>query len=176
MPPFGYDLLYHDSHGTPLRRVRWTENGDKEIYSASGKLERELPRGERFASSQKDRAKLIPSLPERISIIQRIFSLYVESGVGFKTIAEVLNSEEIPTPRNGNWKNRTSTGWTIGTIREILVNPAYSGDLAYNRRTNGKFHRISTRAGGGEIPISAKIAWRKTPKRTGSWCRTATSR
>jgi len=143
VPPFGYDLLYHDSSGTPIRRIRWTENGDKEIYSPDGKRERELPRGERFASSQKDRAKLIPSLPERVTIIQRIFSLYVEKGMGFKSIAEALNSEGGPTPRNGNWKNRTSTGWTIGTIREILVNPAYSGDLAYNRRTDGKFHRIS---------------------------------
>jgi len=142
-PPYGYDLLYHDSNGTPLRRIRWTESGDKEIYSPDGKLERVLPRGERFASSQKDRGRLVRSLPERVKIIRRIFSLYVEKGMGFKSIAAVLNSEEIPTPRNGNWKKRTSKGWTIGTIREILVNPAFSGDLAYNRRTDGKFHRIS---------------------------------
>jgi DNA invertase Pin-like site-specific DNA recombinase len=44
-PGYGYDLLYADSSGRPYQRVRWLENGDKEIYDAAGKLTRILPRG-----------------------------------------------------------------------------------------------------------------------------------
>jgi hypothetical protein len=32
--------------------------------------------------------------------------------------------------------------WSVGTIRAILRNPAYRGDLVWNRRTFAKFHRV----------------------------------
>jgi len=39
--------------------------------------------------------------------------------------------------------------WSVGTIRAILKNPAYKGDLVWNRRTLAKFHRVK-----GGIPDS----------------------
>ena len=53
-PPFGYDLLYHDSTGKPYHRVRWLESGDKEVYDTIGKLTRVVPRGERLTASKRD--------------------------------------------------------------------------------------------------------------------------
>lgn len=33
--------------------------------------------------------------------------------------------------------------WTDTTIRAILVNPIYPGDMVWNRRTDARFHRIN---------------------------------
>ncbi len=41
------------------------------------------------------------------------------------------------------WSHIYSGLWTDSTIRSILVNPIYAGDMIWNRRTDGRFHRIS---------------------------------
>ncbi len=148
-PPFGYDLLYVDSAGAAYQRVRWTSNGDKEIYSPEGKLIRVLPRGECLSTSKKDRGQLVLSSADRIEIVGRIFREYVELGRGFRTVADGLNRDGIPSPRDGNWSSNTHSKWSIGTIRAILRNPAYRGDTVWNRRTFAKFHRLS---GGVAVP------------------------
>src|SRR5207249_1343191 len=66
--PFGYDLEYRDSTGRPYQRVRWLENGDKEIRDPEGKLTRLLPRGESLNTSKRDTGHLVPSTPERIAV------------------------------------------------------------------------------------------------------------
>ncbi|TET33106.1 MAG: hypothetical protein E3J72_17850 [Planctomycetota bacterium] len=39
--------------------------------------------------------------------------------------------------------SRRSDGlWSAGTIRDILRNPTYTGDLVWNRRASGKIHKI----------------------------------
>jgi DNA invertase Pin-like site-specific DNA recombinase len=141
-PPYGYDLLYHDSTGSPYQQVRWLENGDKEIFDTAGKLIRMLPRGERLNTSKRDIAKLVPSLPQRIAIVQRIFKDCVDLGIGHRSIADRLNKDGIPSPRNGNWSSNTRAKWSLSTVRAILRNPAYRGDTVWNRRTFAKFHRV----------------------------------
>ncbi len=141
-PPYGYDLLYSDSNGRPYQRVRWTETGDKEVFTRDGQLLRVVPRGQRLSVSKQDRACLIPSSQERIEVIRRIFRAYTEHGHGFRTIVEHLNREGIVSPRDGNWSENTHAAWSAGTIRAILKNPAYRGDLVWNRRTFAKFHRV----------------------------------
>jgi DNA invertase Pin-like site-specific DNA recombinase len=144
-PPYGYDLMYYTSAGVPFQQVRWLESGDKEVYDPAGKLIRVLPRGERLSSSKQEHARLVPSLPARVAIIQRIFHEYVELGRGVRSIAEGLNRDGIPSPRDGNWSTNTHASWSQGTIRSIVRNPVYRGDLFWNRRTFGKFNRV----GGG---------------------------
>jgi hypothetical protein len=46
-------------------------------------------------------------------------------------------------PRNSQWSQIYRGKWTDTTIRAILVNPLYIGDMVWNRRTDGRFHRIS---------------------------------
>ncbi len=147
-PPYGYDLFYHNSTGRPYQRVRWLESGDKEIYEPDGRLIRVLPRGERLNTSKRDIAKLVPSTPERVAIIKRIFNEYVKLGRGCKSIADHLNRGGIPSPRDGKWSANTHSKWSLSTIRAIVRNPAYRGDTVWNRRTFAKFNRVT--AGGAK--------------------------
>ena len=84
--------------------------------------------------------------------------MYTDLGKGFKSVAQALNEESVPTPRGPAWSHIYSGKWTDTTIRAILVNPQYVGDLVWNRRTDGRFHRIQEgraaplrRAGGPRI-------------------------
>ena len=141
-PPYGYDLVYHDSTGRPYQHVRWLESGDREIYDLEGRLTRIVPRGDRSGAGTSGVAKMVPSTPDRIAVIQRIFASCVDLGIGCKSIAAALNRDGIPSPRDGNWSANAKAKWSLGTIREIIRNPAYRGDTCWNRRTFAKFHRL----------------------------------
>ena len=141
-PPYGYDLVYHDSTGRPYQHVRWLESGDREIYDLDGRLVRIVPRGDRSGAGTSGVAKLVPSTPERVAVIRRIFASCVELGRGCKSIAAGLNADGVPSPRDGNWSSNAKAKWSLSTIREIIRNPAYRGDTAWNRRTFAKFHRL----------------------------------
>lgn len=141
-PPFGYDLFYHDSSGKAYMRLRFLENGEKQVLDSSGKVSRLLPRGERMAAGDKDRIKLVLSLPERVALVRRIFKMYLE-GHGFKTIANRFNEEKIPSPRDGNWSRIHDGLWSMESVRAIVTNPIYVGDMVWNRRAQGRFHKIS---------------------------------
>ena len=59
-----------------------------------------------------------------------------------ESVAQALNQEDVPTPRGPAWSHIYSGRWTDTTIRSILVNPVYAGDLVWNRRTDARFHSI----------------------------------
>ncbi len=74
-------------------------------------------------------------LPETADIVRRIFDLYTtgepsEGGtlqpLGSYKIAKRLNAEGIPSPGG--------TLWTASSVRDILKNPAYKGDLRWHWR------------------------------------------
>jgi hypothetical protein len=69
--------------------------------------------------------------------------MYAEQGKGYKSLADTLNQQGIPTPRGPQWAHIYRGKWTDTTIRAILVNPIYAGDMVWNRRTDARFHRIS---------------------------------
>ncbi len=75
--------------------------------------------------------------PLEVAIVRRIFQLKAE-GRGFVTIADILNREKIPCPRRCRWRN-TDQKWSMGTVRTILRNPAYTGRRVYNRLSFSKF-------------------------------------
>ncbi len=76
------------------------------------------------------------------NIVRRIFSMYL-SGMGQNTIARVLNEENIPCPseykkRCGlNYHNgkrlETTSYWTYSTVRRILQNQMYLGNMVQNK-------------------------------------------
>jgi len=142
-PPYGYDLRYENAAGQFLFIVRFTPDGSKEIYDEKGKPIRTLARGESLNISKRDQAKLTLSDPERVKVAKRIFQMYAEQGKGYKSFADTLNQQGIPTPRGPQWSHICSGKWTDTTIRAILVNPIYAGDMVWNRRTEARFHRIS---------------------------------
>ncbi len=138
VPPYGYDLAYCNSSGEFLMTVRYMPRRRKLILDAHGEVERALEKGDRPMISKEDRGRLVLSAPERVEAVQRIFSWYVSDGLGFKSIAARLNRDGVPGPGR-----RTDT-WSMSTIREMLMNPVYVGDMVWNRRTMAKFHSISS--------------------------------
>ena len=65
---------------------------------------------------------------ETPNIVRRIFTEYI-SGRGFDTIAKGLTADGIPTPRKKSKKGNAADHWQGSTIRLILENRNYSGDL-----------------------------------------------
>ena len=142
-PPFGYDLAYYTSTGTIRTIVRYQPDGTKVLLNAQGDITDAVERGESLKSSKADRCKLTPSDPERVEIVRNIFTWYTRDGLGFKGIADKLNTLGISSPRGGTWSRYHSAHWSMTTIRDILLNPAYVGDLVWNRLSFAKFHKIA---------------------------------
>ncbi len=142
-PPYGYDLRYENGDGKFLFILRYMPDGSKQLLDKKGTLVRTLARGESLSISKRDHARLVPSDHERVKIIKRLFKMYAEQGKGYRSLADTLNQEGVPTPRGPKWSYIYSGLWTDSTIRSILVNPIYAGDMVWNRRTDGRFHRIS---------------------------------
>ncbi len=81
-------------------------------------------------------------------VVQEIFHLYIERGYSYKKIAEVLTEKQIPTP----WRNKVAYGedlgrknvkypniWAQTTIRRILHNRVYIGDMVQGREQKISF-------------------------------------
>jgi len=142
-PPYGYDLRYENAEGKFLFILRFMPDGSKQLLDEDGNLTRTLTRGESLNISKRDQAKLTLSAQERVKVAKEIFQMYAEQGKGYRSLAYTLNNEGVPTPRGPKWSHIYSGFWTDSTIRSILVNPIYAGDMVWNRRTDARFHRIS---------------------------------
>lgn len=143
VPPYGYDLAYYSGTGQFLMVVRYQPDGSKTLLDADGQVIRELPRGESLTFSKADRCKLVAGDPDRVEVLQRIYIWYTRDGLGFKTIADRLNAQGIASPRGGGWSSYHGNNWSMTTIRDMLMNPAYAGDIVWNRLTFAKFHRVA---------------------------------
>jgi len=86
---------------------------------------------------------------EQAKVVKRIFALSLE-GKGTSKIAEILNSEGVPTCYNmleGTYKvinkytgevqkrDKKNTKWKGGTIRGLITNPIYKGERRWNNTT-----------------------------------------
>jgi DNA invertase Pin-like site-specific DNA recombinase len=96
------------------------------------------PYGYRKDSENKN--KLVPDL-ETSSVVKKIFKLYA-SGNSLRYIAYLLNSESIPSPakykeNNTNYKGGRTKNyhWGPESIKVILTNPTYTGNLAQKKCT-----------------------------------------
>lgn len=167
-PPIGYDLRYENDRGDFLFTMRHLSDGSKEVLDQQGKVTRKLARGETLSISKKDRAKLIPGDPAKIQVVQDIFRMYVIEGRGYMGIADVLNRKGIPSPRGPAWSRIYSGKWGDSTVREIILNPHYGGDLVWNRRTDGRFHQIRA---GVAVPRAAIHSRRLVHNNHTDWIR-----
>ena len=81
---------------------------------------------------------------EEEQLVLRIFSMYL-SGKGFTTIAKTLSNEGIKTP----------TGldkWSAQTVRNILMNEKYCGDLVLQKKYHSDYLSKKTLVNKGEKP------------------------
>ena len=66
------------------------------------------------------------------NIVRRIYEMYLE-GKGMDSIAKELTLEQVPTPSQVAGKANASHLWYSGTIKNILHNQHYCGDLVQNK-------------------------------------------
>ena len=141
-PPYGYDLAYESQTGQCLFYLRYMPDGSKQMFNEKWKLIRTLQRGESVAVSRRDRCKLVPSEESRVETIKRIFAMYVQERRGFKAIADRLTKDGVPTSRGPEWSAQYSGLWSLTSVRGILANQTYCGDIVWNKRTDARFYRI----------------------------------
>jgi site-specific DNA recombinase len=133
-PPYGYDRQHQTPAGQVLRTLRWLPDGRKQELDAAGKLVRVLAADENPGKAKSDIVRLVPSAPERVATVKRIFAMYLE-GLGFWMIAATLNADGVPSPK--------AKAWNAQQVKHILANPAYCGTVAWNRRQTGSIFRVT---------------------------------
>jgi len=102
--------------------------------SQSGEVKAPLLQGER-KSVMTDRVTLAHSSPAEVEVVRRIYRLYTEDELNDSEIARILQTEGHSTQMGRPWDNCT--------VRRILMNPRYCGEVVYNqttRRLKGKVH------------------------------------
>lgn len=66
------------------------------------------------------------------NVVKRIFHDYLD-GIGMDTIAKNLTNEKVPTPAKIANKSNSSKQWHGSTIKQMLCNKHYIGDLVQGR-------------------------------------------
>ncbi len=67
-------------------------------------------------------------------LVKRIFGMYLEENMGFRKIADTLNSEGYRTKRNGMFGH--------DYIRRILTNPVYMGCIRHQLRNTKEYYEV----------------------------------
>jgi site-specific DNA recombinase len=96
--------------------------------------------------------KLIPSGDVTTENVKRIYSMYL-AGMGFDAIARNLSKELQPTPAQVAKKKNAGQYWLGSTIRNILTNPHYTGDLVQGRETT----RSVTSSKREKVPLEKQV-------------------
>ena len=91
-----------------------------------------------YMRDPEDKGHLVPN-PEYAPIVRKIFEL-ASSGVGLSDITSYLNDNKIKTPsslkkKNPNSKMRYNPNWTISSVKKILKNRMYTGDMVQSTQT-----------------------------------------
>lgn len=137
MTPFGYDREIVGPDGSLLHRIRFMPGGDRQTFDREGRLLANYVKGQSLKKPGKEcRARLVLSEPARVAVVRDIFRACVD-GRGFKGIADDLNRSGVMSPR-GNL-------WNFTSIKSLLQNPVYRGDIVWNRRTESKFYAVRAR-------------------------------
>lgn len=67
-------------------------------------------------------------------VVRRIYTLYA-NGAGLRAIANVLNSEGVPSPRAQRGR---PCGWSYITIRDVLARQTYRGVVEWGKTRNAR--------------------------------------
>ncbi|QDU24041.1 recombinase family protein [Urbifossiella limnaea] len=74
--------------------------------------------------------------PEVVEAIRWAFENYAAGQVGLTTIAAKLADRGVMSPKTGKPYSQAGLSY-------MLRNPVYAGDLVWNRKTSGRFHRLA---------------------------------
>ena len=135
----GFKGIMNDMYSADIsRKIRSTLNSKRSNGQFIGAF---APYGYKKDSSNKNKL----AIDEEASlIVKRIFNMRL-NGIGNEEIVRVLNKEKVLSPieykqkKDLNYRNSNIyPGWRAETIKDILSNPTYIGNLA-----QGKSERIS---------------------------------
>ncbi len=155
IPPWGYDVVYHDAAGEPYQVVRFELDRSKSILDLQGQVVRSVRAlvgedGEKHfpkvMRGEGELSGLIPGDPQRILAVTLAYDSFTKGGLGTKQIARLLNEKGFPSPRGYRWGHQS--------IRNILRRPEYAGITSFNRVRRGKYHRITAE---GIVPAREEI-------------------
>jgi DNA invertase Pin-like site-specific DNA recombinase len=77
---------------------------------------------------------------EEVSAVRFLFDAMANRGWSLRRICRELEARGVKPPvGNGRGKNKTQGAWNSGTVRKILMNRKYVGDLPYNQTHAGKY-------------------------------------
>jgi site-specific DNA recombinase len=116
-----YAMVYQMSSQTTSDWIRLAEKARAKRGEFTGSF---TPYG-----YQKVGKKLVLVDDDTPDIVQRIFDLYQDGILGMQAIANLLNEEGIPTPAQIQGRKHGGEYWCQATIKYILTNPVYVGDL-----------------------------------------------
>ncbi len=102
-------------------------------------------------------SKLILADDDTPNVVKRIYRMYLE-GKGFDAIARTLTREGLPTPAQIIGKKNAGEYWHGSSIKLILSNPHYIGDLVQFRQTT----KSVTVKGRDELPKEKQIIVKNT--------------
>ncbi|HTR56141.1 MAG TPA: recombinase family protein [Kofleriaceae bacterium] len=94
------------------------------LIDHTGKPKGLLARGE-HKSIQTDRVVLTPGPADELTVVRRIYRLFIEERRTEREIAAALNRDGIP--------GECGRLWTRSTVHEVLTNEKYLGNNIYNR-------------------------------------------
>ncbi|HYD10374.1 MAG TPA: recombinase family protein, partial [Acidimicrobiales bacterium] len=94
-----------------------------------------LPHPNRSKAAAGAQLRTLQPDPETAPVVRRMFEMY-DDGVGFRSIARVLEGEGIPSPGEvGPVRHPRSAGvWGGSVVRAILTNPRYLGRQVAGRQ------------------------------------------
>ncbi|MGI8372204.1 recombinase family protein [Priestia megaterium] len=81
------------------------------------------------------KGKLVIKTDYTVEVVRDIFDKYLQ-GWGHDKIASYLTEKDIPTPSRVAGKNNSSLYWQGSSIKTILQNPHYVGNLVQGRETS----------------------------------------
>ncbi len=163
-PPHGYDLRYETAERRFRFIVRYLRDGTKQLLGENGEPIALLKRREPHIVTKTDQCQLVLSAADRVEVIQRIYRMFVRQRRGIWHIAALFNARGVPTARGPEWSERCSGTWRGITIENILRNPAYTGDLVWNRRTLAKFFQVSPNGAMERLDADVRRTTRNGPE------------
>ncbi len=153
MAPYGYDKQHLTADGKLLRTLRWMPDGSKQEFGPDGKLLRVIEPGVKIKKAKRDIIRYVPSTPERVAVVRRLFDLCV-LGYGYHYIAALFNKEGILSPGG--------LPWNTARIGQLIRNPVYRGAIAWNRHTRGSLFGLD---GDGKLRPKRKRGWQRNDER-----------
>jgi len=79
---------------------------------------------------------LVPGPPDEVALVNRIYRLFVISGLRYRSIARLLNAEGAP--------GEGGAAWTVSRVRQLLTNPKYVGEI-FSHKTSDRLRALRVR-------------------------------